>query len=297
MSDMHASDNGRHAAGGESPAPPADPEKFCLECGAPEEISTGDLFAELTAVDGEMPPPPRPLPEAVAQIAAALLVAPERAGQAGLPVVAGYEILGPLGRGGMGLVYHARQLKSGRVVALKMIRGGAHAELSDLARFKTEAESVARLQHPHIVPIYAAGEQDGWAYFALEFVPGGSLARQLGGRPQPANRSARLVETLARAMEYAHMQGIVHRDLKPANILLMADGTPKISDFGLAKRLDAEPATPAPGDRTQTGEVWGTPSYMAPEQTWGRPGAVGPAADVYGLGAILYECLTGRPPF
>jgi serine/threonine-protein kinase len=264
---------------------------------APEGIPTGDLSAELTPLDGEMPPPPRPLPEAVAQIAAGLLVAPERAGQTGLPVVAGYEILGPLGRGGMGLVYHARQLKSGRVVALKMIRGGAHAELRDLARFKTEAEAVARLKHPHIVPIYEAGEQDGWAYFALEFVPGGSLARQLGGRPQPADRSARLVETLARAMEYAHMQGIVHRDLKPANILLLADGTPKISDFGLAKRLDAEPATPAPGDRTQTGEVWGTPSYMAPEQTWGRPGEVGRAADVYALGAILYECLTGRPPF
>jgi serine/threonine protein kinase len=297
MPDMHTNDNGRHAAGGESPAPPVDPENLCPACGAPEEIPTDDLFAEFTAVDGGMPPPPRPLPEAVAQIAAGLLVAPERAGQAGLPVVAGYEILGPLGRGGMGLVYHARHLESGRVVALKMIRGGAHAELRDLARFRSEADAVARLQHPHIVPIYEAGEQDGWAYFALEFVPGGSLARQLGGRPQPADRSARLVATLARAMEYAHRQGIVHRDLKPANILLLADGTPKISDFGLAKRLDAEPVTPAPGDGSQTGEVWGTPSYMAPEQTWGRPGEVGRAADVYGLGAILYECLTGRAPF
>jgi tetratricopeptide (TPR) repeat protein len=243
-----------------------------------------------------MPPPPSPLPDAVAQVAAGLLLAPERPGPAGLPVVAGYEILGPLGRGGMGLVYQARQLQGGRVVALKMIRGGPHAGPHDLARFRTEAEAVARLQHPHIVPIYEAGEHDGWAYVALELAPGGSLARRLAGRPQPAGPSARLVEALARAMEHAHARGILHRDLKPANVLLAADGTPKISDFGLAKRLGPERGTSA-RDRTQTGEVLGTPSYMAPEQTWGRPGEVGPAADVYALGAILYECLTGRPPF
>jgi serine/threonine-protein kinase len=247
------------------------------------------------AADTEIPPPPSPLPNAVAQVAAGLLLAPERAGRAGLPTVAGYEILGPLGRGGMGLVYRARQVRLGRVVALKMIRGGAHAEPRDLARFRTEAEAVARLQHPHIVSIFEVGEVDGWAYFALELLAGGSLARQLAGRPQPAGPSAQLVETLARAMAYAHAQGIVHRDLKPANVLLAADGTPKISDFGLAKRLDPEPSSHH--DRTPTGEVVGTPSYMAPEQTWGRSGAVGPAADVYALGAILYECLTGRPPF
>jgi serine/threonine-protein kinase len=279
-------------------------------------------------MDGEMPPPLCPLPDAVAQVAAGLLVAPERAGPGGLPVIAGYEILGLLGRGGMGLVYQARQVKLGRMVALKMIRGGAHADPRDLARFRAEAEAVAQLQHPHIVPIYEVGEQDGWAYFALELVAGGSLARQLAGRPQPAEPSARLVETLAQAMEHAHQRGVIHRDLKPANILLqplnhkdheghkekteMGVGgssascsswslwftscTPKISDFGLAKRLDPGPATPA-GDPTRTGEVLGTPSYMAPEQTLGRPGAVGPAADVYALGAILYECLTGRPPF
>jgi serine/threonine protein kinase len=267
------------------------------------------------------------LPDAVAQVAAGLLVAPERAGPAGLPVVAGYEILGPLGRGGTGLVYQARQLKAGQVVALKMIRGGAHAEPRDLARFRTEAEAVARLQHPNIVPVYEVGEQDGWAYLALEFVPGGSLARHLAGRPQPPGPSARLLETLARAVAYAHERGVIHRDLKPANVLLQQEATtdytdhtdqdkavpaspsypcdpcnpwfsssPKITDFGLAKRLDPEEA-PAPRDRTQTGEILGTPSYMAPEQTWGRPAEVGPAADVYALGAILYECLTGRPPF
>jgi tetratricopeptide (TPR) repeat protein len=250
-----------------------------------------------TGVDEEMPPPPRPLPDAVARVAAGLLVAPERAGPAGLPVVAGYEILAPLGRGGMGLVYQARQVTSGRVVALKMILGGAHARPSDLARFRTEAEAVTQLMHPNIVPIYEVGEQGGWAYFALEFVPGGSLARHLAGRPQPATPSARLVEAVARAMAYAHERGVVHRDLKPANILLAADGTPKVTDFGLAKRLDPEPGSSPSRDRTRTGDVLGTPSYMAPEQTSGRPDGVGPAADVYALGALLYECLTGRPPF
>jgi tetratricopeptide (TPR) repeat protein len=236
------------------------------------------------------------LPDAVAQVASGLLVEPERPGRAGLPTVAGYEILGPLGRGGMGLVYAARQVTSGRQMALKLVRGGAHAEPRDLARFRAEAEAVARLRHPNIVSIYEVGEQAGWAYFALELVPGGSLAQQLSGRPQPAGPAAVIVETLARAMHHAHEHGIVHRDLKPANVLVTADGVAKITDFGLARRLDPEPGS-TPGDRTRTGEVLGTPSYMAPEQTWGRPGEVGPAADVYALGAILYECLTGRPPF
>jgi serine/threonine-protein kinase len=284
MSDLH------------TPAPAVPPENVCPTCGAPQDTANPDLRDLLTEGDGERIPPPSPLPEAVARVAAGLLAAPEQAA-ADLPAVAGHEILGPLGCGGMGLVYQARQLRENRLVALKMIRGGAHAEPRDLARFRSEAQAVARLQHPHIVQIYEVGEQDGWAYFALEFVPGGSLAQYLAGRPAAPGPSARLVETLARAVHYAHERGVVHRDLKPANVLLTADGTPKISDFGLAKRLDAEPEASAPHDRTRTGEVLGTPSYMAPEQTWGRPGEVGPAADVYALGAILYECLTGRPPF
>jgi tetratricopeptide (TPR) repeat protein len=270
----------------------------CPVCSSGEETSLQDLAALPTWEESdEMPPPACPLPEAVARVAARLLVAPERAGPAGLPVVAGYEIVGLLGRGGMGLVYQARELKRGRSVALKMIMGGAHAEPRDLARFRAEAEAVARLHHPHIVQIYEVGEQDGWAYCALELVAGGSLARHFAGRPQEAGPSAEFVETIARTADYAHEHGIVHRDLKPANVLLAADGTPKITDFGLAKRLGSDPGTSALLGLTRSGEILGTPSYMAPEQTLGRPEIVGPAADVYALGAILYESLTGRPPF
>ncbi len=203
--------------------------------------------------------------------------------------VPGYEPLGELGRGGMGVVYRARQTALGRVVALKMILSGAHAGADDLARFRTEAEAIARLQHPNIVQIYEVGEHDGLPFFSLEFCGGGSLDRSLAGKPLPPRDAALLVVTLARAMQAAHEKGVIHRDLKPANVLLAEDGTPKITDFGLAKRLDA-------AGQTVTGSVMGTPSYMAPEQAEGKK-AVGPAADVYALGAILYECLTGRPPF
>jgi WD40 repeat protein len=208
-----------------------------------------------------------------------------------IPVVAGYEIEGVLGRGGMGVVYRARQSSLKRLVALKMILAGAHAGDRDLTRFRSEAEAVAQLRHPNIVQIYEVGEQDGLPYFSLEHLPGGSLAQQLNGIPWPARRAAELVEVLAGAVHAAHQQGIVHRDLKPANVLLAEDGTPKVTDFGLAKRLDAA------SGQTQSGAIVGTPSYMAPEQASGRGKEVGPAADVYALGAILYELLTGRPPF
>ena len=170
-----------------------------------------------------------------------------------------------------------------------MILDGAQANAEDLARFRTEAEAVARLQHPNIVQIHEIGEHEGLPYFALEYVEGGSLDKQLAGRPRPARAAAELIETLARAIAFTHQHGIIHRDLKPANVLLTAGGTPKIADFGLAKRLDEV-------GQTQTGSVMGTPSYMAPEQALCSKN-VGPAADVYALGAILYECLTGRPPF
>ncbi|HXG10786.1 MAG TPA: serine/threonine-protein kinase [Gemmataceae bacterium] len=208
-----------------------------------------------------------------------------------VPNIAGYEILEVLGQGGMGVVYKARQTRLNRLVALKMIRAGANAGPQELERFRTEAEAVARLEHPNIVQIYEIGEQGGRPFLALEFVRGGSLARRLDGTPLPACQAARLVQTLARAVHHAHQQGIVHRDLKPANVLLTADGTPKIADFGLAKRLDADRG------QTQTGAVLGSPSYMAPEQAEGRIKEIGPAVDIYALGAILYELLTGRPPF
>jgi WD40 repeat protein len=202
----------------------------------------------------------------------------------------GYEILSELGRGGMGVVYKARHLQLDRVVALKMILSGGHASAAELDRFKDEARAIARLQHPNIVQIHEVGEQRGLPYFSLEFCPGGSLDRKLSGTPLPPLEAARLVQTLALAIQAAHDKSIVHRDLKPANVLLSEEGTPKITDFGLAKKLDEI-------GKTQTGVVMGTPSYMAPEQASGKNKELGPTCDVYALGAILYELLTGRPPF
>jgi Flp pilus assembly protein TadD len=201
-----------------------------------------------------------------------------------------YELLKELGRGGMGIVYQARHLKLNRLVALKMILSGAYAGEIDRARFRTEAETIARLQHPNIVQIHDVGEFDGLPYFSLEFCPGGSLDRKLAGTPLSSPEAALLVETLARAMQVAHDKGTIHRDLKPANVLLATDGTPKVTDFGLARGLDT-------AGQTATGALLGTPSYMAPEQADGSGRRVGPLADVYALGAILYECLTGRAPF
>jgi WD40 repeat protein/tRNA A-37 threonylcarbamoyl transferase component Bud32 len=191
----------------------------------------------------------------------------------------------------MGVVYHARQTRLNRHVALKMILAGAHASGEAAARFLAEAKTVAKLQHPHIVQIFHIDEHAGYPYLEMEFIGGGSLADQLDGIPRPPREAARLVEILAGAMAEAHRKGVVHRDLKPGNILLTPEGTPKVADFGLAKLLDVESAL------TRTDSVLGSPSYMAPEQAGGKTKEVGPAADVYALGAILYEQLTGRPPF
>ena len=205
--------------------------------------------------------------------------------------VAGYEVHGELGRGAMGVVYKARQVCLNRVVALKMVLAGAHAGPEFLARFAIEAQAVAQLQHPNIVQIYEVGESDGLPYFSLEFVDGGSLAQRIGGKPMPPRESAHVAELLAAAMASAHRHGVVHRDLKPANVLLTTDGMPKISDFGLAKRLDED------SGQTKSGTLMGTPSYMSPEQASGDTHAIGPLADVYALGVILYEMLTGRTPY
>jgi WD40 repeat protein len=210
---------------------------------------------------------------------------------ADFPAIPGYEVLGELGEGGMGKVYRARQLALKRAVALKVIRSGGLASPEELARFRSEAQALARLQHPNIVPVYEVGEHGGQSYFSMEFCASGSLEARLRQSLPGPGEAARFVETLARAMHAVHERSVVHRDLKPANVLLAADGTPKVADFGLAKRLDDD------AGQTQTGRIMGTPSYMAPEQAGGRVKDVGPAADVYALGAILYECLTGRPPF
>jgi serine/threonine-protein kinase len=207
------------------------------------------------------------------------------------PTIAGYELLGILGRGGAGVVYRARHLKLNRIVALKMLLSGEYASPAELARFMREAEAIAALQHPNIVQIHEVGEADGRPYFTMELVVGGSLAGKLAGAPQPARYAATVTEALARAIHAAHVAGIVHRDLKPANVLLASDGAPKISDFGLARQFGTR------ADVTVGEARIGTPCYMAPEQVLGKPGTVGPAADIYALGATLYELLAGRPPF
>ena len=207
-----------------------------------------------------------------------------------LPRICGYEVQGLLGHGGMGVVYKAWHQRLNRLVALKMLIAGAYARPEELERFQREAEAVASLRHANIVQVHDVGDLDGQPYFTMEFVEGGSLSKQLAGTPQPA-RAAALVATLAEAVQVAHQSGIVHRDLTPANILLTADGAPKITDFGLARRLDGG------GGLTLSGIPVGTPSYMAPEQAQGQRDAIGPATDVYALGGILYEMLTGRPPF
>jgi serine/threonine protein kinase len=214
---------------------------------------------------------------------------PAAADGKGKPAIAGYQIERELGRGGMGVVYQALDLRLKRRVALKMVLAGGHAGEAALARFRTEAEAVARLQHPNIVQIHEVGVHEGLPFFCLEFCPGGSLDRKLDGTPLPPAEAAALVEKLALAMQTAHGKGVIHRDLKPANVPLGEDGAPKITDFGLARKLDEV------GQR-QTGSIMGTPSYMASEQAGGSKN-IGPAADVYALGAILYELLTGRPPF
>jgi serine/threonine-protein kinase len=252
------------------------PEEVCRDC--PELLSQvrrgwekiGRIDAEFQALFPERP-------VAVAEAA--------------LPTIPGYEIEAVLGHGGAGVVYKARHLRLNRPVALKMLLAGRYARSEELGRFVREAESIAALRHPNIVQIYDVGDADGRPYFTMELLEGGSLARKLGGTPQPAAWCASLIATLADAVHCAHKSGIVHRDLKPGNVLLTADGVPKVTDFGLALRLEDDDGL------TLTGVAMGTPSYMSPCQARGDKSAMGPTTDVYALGAILYDCLTGRPPF
>jgi serine/threonine protein kinase len=202
-----------------------------------------------------------------------------------------YELLNEIARGGMGVVYKARQVELDRIVALKMILAGRLAADEDLVRFRTEAEAAARLQHPNVVTVYQVDEIDGQHFYSMEFVEGKTLAQRLAAGPLPGRVAGRYVRQVARAVHYAHQHGILHRDLKPSNILIDPQDEPKVTDFGLAKRLGGD------SGQTRTGAVLGTPSYMAPEQAAGKVRDLGPACDVYGLGAVLYELLTGRPPF
>jgi WD40 repeat protein len=290
--------------------PPPDPDPDHPTRGAPDADPVADTLvppspvpdggrtrrgADADPVADTLVPPPDAVPPPVAPPPARASAGARTAPQTGPAApasanVPGHELLSELGRGGMGVVYKARHLRLARVVAVKMILAGAYAGSEHRRRFDIEATAVARLQHANVVQIYETGEADGKPFISLEFVDGGSLELRLRGTPQPPRQAAALVETLARAMHYAHGKGVVHRDLKPANVLLTADGTPKITDFGLAKHMEAD-------GPSADGAVMGTPSYMAPEQAGGDTRHIGPAADVYALGAILYECLTGRPPF
>jgi eukaryotic-like serine/threonine-protein kinase len=248
----------------------------------PERLQIGD--------QGNLPIPPdeRHNVEATSGTANVLHVAesarlPRRIGD--------YEHLTELGRGGMGVVYQARQVSLDRMVAVKMILRGSLASAADLARFRSEAESVARLDHPGIVPIYEIGDLDGQPFFSMKFVAGTTLARRLIDGPMRPREAAELLAPISRAIHFAHQQGVLHRDLKPSNILIDLEGRPHVTDFGLAKRITEERGL------TNSGAIVGTPSYMAPEQAAGTRGEIGPASDVYSLGAILYAMLTGRPPF
>ena len=273
----------------ESPAPPASGKLTA------DPYSTKHLADDHRMKPGTVPQP-SPSAAASSRISSGRRDVPKAES---FPPVAGYELLKELGRGGMGVVYKARHLKLNRIVALKMILSGGRAGRAEMARFNAEAQAVAQLQHPNIVQVFEFGESAGQPFFSLEFVEGGTLEDKAGYDPQPPIQAVRVVEQLAEAMDLAHRRGILHRDLKPANVLMegasaapLDQCVPKITDFGLAKRIESGNSS-----QTRDGSVMGTPSYMPPEQAEGRIKELGPPADVYALGAILYHLITGRPPF
>ncbi len=243
-------------------------ERLCVACmletGLAEQVEDGRQKTE----NGPAPAPDRPL-----------------------LTFGDYELLEEIARGGMGVVYRARQVSLHRTVAIKMVLAGKLANASELQRFRAEAETAARLQHPNIVAIHEVGQYESQPFFSMDYVEGRSLADLARNEPMTGRRAGGYLKTIAEAVQYAHSQGILHRDLKPSNILVDQFDQPRITDFGLAKRLDAE------AHLTITGQMLGSPSFMPPEQASGDRRAAGPASDVYSLGAILYQLLTGRPPF
>ena len=209
-----------------------------------------------------------------------------------------YELLEEIARGGMGVVYKTRQISLNRTVAVKMILAGQFASAADVQRFRAEAEAVARLQHPNIVAIHEIGERDGQPYFSMEYVEGQNLGEVVGRTPLPPRQAAKYMQTIAEAMHYAHQHGILHRDLKPSNVLIDQNGQPRITDFGLAKRIHSDSQLSTLNSQlTQSGQVLGSPNFMPPEQASGKRGQVGPHSDIYSMGAILYYLLSARPPF
>ena len=256
--------------------------RLCSECGSPVSESSRDGFCprcliglalDAEAKTGIVPPRENESPNAVGR------------------VFGNYELLEQIGQGGMGVVYKARQRTLNRVVALKLTLAGAQATAAEIKRFNTEAKAAATLQHPNVVAIHEVGEHEGQHYFSMDYIEGKSLADVIRRTPLPAERAARYVKIIAEAIHYAHQRGILHRDLKPHNVLIDAKDEPRITDFGLARQIEVD------SDLTVSGLALGTPSYMPPEQAGGRRKEIGPANDVYSLGAILYDLLTGRPPF
>ena len=256
--------------------------------------SEGATLPPTAVQDGDATLPPRDVdPEATHTHADNRVLQVQQGASIGTKIrnFGDYELLDEIARGGMGIVYKAKQTSLDRIVALKMILSGELAGDEEVQRFRTEAEAAANLDHPGIVPIYEIGERNGQHYFSMGFVEGESLADRVAEGPLAPKEAAQITLKVAEAVAYAHDKGVIHRDLKPANVLLDLNGDPKVTDFGLAKRVESD------SDLTRTGAVMGTPSYMPPEQAAGKTDDIGPQADVYSLGAILYCLMTGRPPF
>jgi eukaryotic-like serine/threonine-protein kinase len=278
-----------------APDPSAVAEAPTIAPGTPRTVplpgaAPSSVHEESTLPPSDQPQSPHDLPTA-AGLDQAATVDSHAAEPVRIRYFGDYEIIREIARGGMGVVFEARQVSLNRRVALKMILAGQLANDTDVKRFYTEAEAAANLDHPAIVPIFEVGQHEGQHYFSMGFVEGQSLSQRLNEGPLAAREAATLMVTVAKAIDYAHQCGVIHRDLKPGNILLDQTGNPRVTDFGLAKRIQGDSGL------TGSGQIMGTPSYMPPEQAGGKRGAVGPAADVYALGATLYCVVTGRPPF